>query len=127
MIYYETVDLVKYYNDVSRPYLIPIDIFIMLFLVPLTVVFLITVFKRFDRRQQLLWLYITFILSLFLSLCIYKLEEQQWTNELPDLVVSKYNKCVNKDRVLSDLENDELMKNETNYLKVRNIIKNYKA
>lgn len=127
MIYYETVDLVKYYNDVSRPYLIPVDIFIMLFLVPLTVVFLITVFKRFDRRQQLLWLYITFILSLFLSLCIYKLEEQRWINELPDLVVSKYNKCINKDRVLSDLENDELMKNETNYLKVRNIIKNYKA
>lgn len=113
------------YQRVTDPLLL-----VLVYLLPFIVFFsLLVIFKwNFSRRELFLALYLLFLFSIFCCLCFYQISVLKTKHDREINIQNYYNNFINKNEVLSNLENDELMKseNELKYLEVREIIKKKK-
>ena len=119
----DTVKLLEYYNKYLETYVLDFRDIFWVFFVPMIVLFIYFIYNKQDNfRFIVLMYYLLFILSLFTMVCLYQIKKQYLKNEIYNEILTIYQLSDNKEQILSDLNNDELMKQYDNYLIIRDII-----
>lgn len=119
----DTLKLLEYYNKYLETYVLDFRDIFWVFFVPMIFLFIYFKFNKQDNfRFIVLMYYLLFILSLFSMVCLYQIKKQYLKNEIQNEILTIYQLSENKEQILSDLNNDELMKQYDNYLIIRDII-----
>ena len=123
MITNETLTLLNRYDEYLNTYIINMRDIFWVFFVPFCLLMVFWFIKKSDNiRVVYISFYLLFILCMFCIVCLYQIKKQYLANEIERDILVYYEKLDNKDKVLSEFNNDELMKDYNNYLVVRNIL-----
>lgn len=119
----DILKLLEYYNKYLETYVLDFRDIFWVFFVPMIFLFIYFKFNKQDNfRFIVLMYYLLFIVSLFSMVCLYQIKKQYLKNEIQNEILTIYQLSENKEQILSDLNNDELMKQYDNYLIIRDII-----
>lgn len=119
----DTLKLLEYYDKYLQTYVLDFRDIFWVFFVPMIFLFIYFTYNKQDNFRFIVWLYyLLFILSLFAMVCLYQIKKQYLKNEIHNEILTIYQLSDNKEQILSDLNNDELMKQYDNYLIIRDII-----
>lgn len=119
----DTLKLLEYYDKYLETHILDFRDIFWVFFVPMIFLFIYLIYNKQDNFMFIvLMYYLLFILSLFVMLCLYQIKKQYLKNEIQNEILTIYQLSENKEQILSDLNNDELMKQYDNYLIIRDII-----
>lgn len=119
----DTLKLLEYYDKYLETHVLDFRDIFWVFFVPMIFLFIYFTHNKQDNfRFIVLMYYLLFILSLFVMVCLYQIKKQYLKNEIHNEILTIYQLSENKEQILADLNNDELMKQYDNYLIIRDII-----
>lgn len=120
----DTLRLLEYYDKYLDTHILDFRDIFWVFFVPMVCLFIYFSYHKQDNiRFIVLMYYLLFMLSLFSIVCLYQIKKQYLKNEIHNEIYTMYQLSENKEQILMDLNNDELMKQHKNYLIIRDIIK----
>lgn len=117
----DTMTLLNYYDYLINKPIIEVDIMIMLYLLPFLIWFVVIYPRMKTKQLKQLTFYFTLLFSVFFCLCNYKIAEHRNTHNIEVQLKERFNQ-LDKKAIRKDLNNDELMKDHKDYLKVRTIV-----